>query len=102
MTDIDKEKSIYLFVHGKKDLEGTAKNLLVKNGFLDEKIIIAKSNEVGNVGEYMAMLWAPNNPSTIKIQKIIKVDKVEKPEGVLGLWKGVTWDDIFEIPLAKE
>ena len=48
------------------------------------------------------MLWAPNNPSTIKIQKIIKVDKVEKPEGVLGLWKGVTWDDIFEIPLAKE
>lgn len=102
MANIDKEKSIYLFVHGKKDLENTAKDLLVKNGFLDKKIIIAKSNEVGNIGEYMAMLWAPNNPSNIKIQKIIKVDKVEKPEGVLGLWKGVTWDDIFEIPLAKQ
>jgi len=102
LANIDKEKSIYLFVHGKKDLENTAKDLLVKNGFLGEKIIIAKSNEVGNIGEYMAMLWAPNNPSNIKIQKIIKVDKVEKPEGVLGLWKGVTWDDIFEIPLAKQ
>ncbi len=51
---------------------------------------------MGHVHEYMALLWAPINPSTIKIQKIIKV---EKPEGVVGLWKGVTWDDLFEIPL---
>ena len=50
----------------------------------------------------MALLWAPRNPSVIKIQKITNVEKVEKPEGVIGLWKGVTWDDIFEIPLNKE
>ncbi|MDH3678123.1 MAG: hypothetical protein OEQ12_07475 [Nitrosopumilus sp.] len=47
----------------------------------------------------MALLWAPRNPSTIKIQKITKVEKIENPEGVLGLWKGVTWDDLFEISL---
>lgn len=102
MTDIDKEKSIYIFVHQQKDLENTLKNLLVKNRFLNEKIIIAKSNKVGNVGEHMALLWAPNNPSNIKIQKIIKVNKIEKPEGVLGFWRGVTWDDVFEILLTKE
>ncbi|MDH3657486.1 MAG: hypothetical protein OEM77_05055 [Nitrosopumilus sp.] len=56
MTDIDKEKSIYIFVHQQKDLENTLKNLLVKNRFLNEKIIIAKSNKVGNVGEHMALL----------------------------------------------
>lgn len=99
MTEIDKEKVVYLFVHGRKDLEDTAKKLLIEKGFLSEKIISAKSNEVGCVNEYMALLWAPRNPSTIKIQKITKVEKVETPEGVLGLWKGVTWDDLFEIPL---
>lgn len=51
---------------------------------------------MGHVCEYLALLWATRNPSTIKIQKITKV---EKPGGVLGLWKGVTWDDLFEIPL---
>ena len=99
MTEIDKEKSVYLFVHGRKDLDDTTRNLLVENGFSDDKIISAKSNEIGQVNEYMALLWAPRNPSTIKIQKITKVENVEKPEGVLGLWKGVTWDDLFEIPL---
>ena len=59
---IDKEKSIYIFVHRQKDLENTVKNLLVKNRFLNEKIIIAKNNKVDNVGEHMALLWAPNNP----------------------------------------
>jgi len=102
MENIDQNKSVYLFVHGQKDLEESSKNLLVENGFSNDKIILAKSNMVGNIGDYMALLWAPRNPSVIKIQKITEIEKVEKPEGVLGLWKGVTWDDLFEISLAKE
>jgi len=73
--------------------------ITVGNSFSKDKIILAKSNNVGNVDEYMALLWASKNLSAIKIQKITKEEKVEKPEGVLGLWKGVTWDDLFEIPL---
>jgi len=102
MEKIDQNKSVYLFVHGQKDLEESSKNLLVENGFSKDKIILAKSNMVGNTGDYMALLWAPRNPSVIKIQKITEIENVEKPEGVIGLWKGVTWDDLFEIPLAKE
>ncbi|MDH3501494.1 MAG: hypothetical protein OEL69_03185 [Nitrosopumilus sp.] len=102
MVTIDQDKAVYLFVHGRKDLEESSKNLLVENGFSKDKIIIAKSDIVGNIGDYMALLWAPRNPSVIKIQKITKVEKVERPEGVLGVWKGVTWDDIFEIPLAEK
>jgi len=99
LTEIDEEKSVYLFVHGRKDLEDTARDLLVENGFSAGKIISAKNNEVGQVSEYMALMWTPIHPSTIKIQKITKVENVEKPEGVVGLWKGVTCDDLFEIPL---
>ena len=47
---------------------------------------------------YMAMLWMPPNPDHIKIQQITKVDQVE-PEGVIGLWKGVSKDDIDTVQL---
>ena len=46
----------------------------------------------------MAMLWPPPNPDHIKIQKITKIEHVE-PEGVIGLWKGVSKEDMFTIPL---
>jgi len=31
-------------------------NLLVENGFSNDKIIIAKSNVVGDIGDYMALM----------------------------------------------
>jgi len=46
----------------------------------------------------MAMLWMPPNLDHIKIQKITKVEDVE-PEGVTGLWNGVSKEDLFTIPL---
>ena len=98
MTEIDTQKTVYLFLHGKMDLKEKATNVLVANGFVSEKITMALPNKVGNVGDYMAMLWMPQNPDHIKIQQITKVEDVE-PEGVTGLWKGVSQDDLDTIPL---
>lgn len=98
MNQIDPHKSVYLFVHGRRDLEPVATNALVSNGFSKDKITSAKPDEVGSVGDYMAMLWMPPNPDHIKIQKITKVEQVT-PEGMTGLWKGVSKDDLFTIPL---
>jgi hypothetical protein len=98
MSQIDTQKSVYLFVHGRRDLETAATNALVTNGFAKDKIHSAKPDQVGNVGDYMAMLWMPPNPDHIKIQKITKVDQV-KPEGMIGLWKGVSKEDLFQIKL---
>ena len=98
MNQIDPQKPVYLFVHGRKDLESVATNALVANGFPKDKIISATVDKVGNVGDYMAMLWMPPTPDHIKIQKITKVDAV-KPEGMTGLWKGVSKEDLFTIPL---
>ena len=95
---MDFDKNVYLFLHGKMDLQEKAVNALVSNGFLKEKIIIASPDKVGNPSDYMAVLWMPPNPDHIKIQQITKVEKVE-PEGMLGLWKGVSKDDINKIPL---
>ena len=87
---------------GAADVEKLAKettvNALVANGFSKDKIVIALPSEAGNVDDYMAMLWMPPNPDHIKIQKITKVDPADA-EGMVGVWKGVSKDDIFEIKI---
>ena len=98
MVEIDSEKDVYLFLHGRMDLQQKSIDALVANGISKEKIILALPNKVGNVGDYMAMLWMPPNPDHIKIQKITNVEQVE-PEGMVGLWKGVSKEDLDSIPL---
>ena len=98
MSQIDNQKQVYLFVHGRLDLEPVAINALVSNGFSKDKITSARPDKVGDVGDYMAMLWMPPNPDHIKIQKITKVEQVI-PEGMTGLWKGVSKEDILQIKL---
>ncbi|MBT5201267.1 MAG: hypothetical protein HOK63_07205 [Thaumarchaeota archaeon] len=98
MAEIDTQKDVYLFLHGKMDLREKATTALTTKGFAADKITMALPNKVGNVGDYMAMLWMPPNPDHIKIQQITKIDEVE-PEGMIGLWKGVSKDDVDTIPL---
>ena len=99
MAEINTQKSIYLFLHGRMDLKEKAESAIIAKGFSKEKIIMASPNKVGEVGEYMAMLWRPPTPDQIKIQEITKVEEVE-PEGMVGLWKGVSQKDIDSIPLG--
>ena len=98
MSEIDSGKDVYLFTHGRMDLQEKSVNALLAKGFSKDKIITAMPNKVGSIGDYMAMLWMPPNPDHIKIQKITNVEEVE-PEGMIGLWKGVSKEDILTIPL---
>ncbi len=97
-SEIDREKDVYLFLHGRTDLQEKAVTALVAYGFSREKIIKASSENVGSVGDYMAMLWMPSDPDRIKIQLITGVKEVE-PEKIFGLWKGVSKKDIDTISL---
>ena len=98
MAEIDTQKDVYLFLHGKMNMREKAESALISKGFSKEKITMALPNKVGNLGDYMAMLWMPPNPDHIKIQQITKVEDVE-PEGMIGLWKGVSKEDVETIPL---
>ena len=98
MADIDTTKNVYLFTHGRQDLIEKSTNALTENGFSKDKIIMALPSQPGDVGDYMAMLWMPPNPDHIKIQKITKVEPAEA-EGMIGVWKGVSKDDLFEIKI---
>ncbi len=99
MSEIDSQKDVYLFLHGRMDLQEKAVSALTSKGVSKEKITMALPTKVGKVGDYMAMLWMPPNPDHIKIQQITKVEEVE-PEGMIGLWKGVSKDDIETVPLG--
>lgn len=98
MVDVDSSKKIYLFLHGRMDLNEKVMAALADNGFQKENIVMASPKQAGEVGEYMAMLWMPPNPDHIKIQQITAVEACE-PEGMIGVWKGVSKDDLFEIKL---
>ena len=98
MADIDTTKNVYLFTHGRQDLIEKSTNALLANGFSKDKIIMADPSKAGDVDEYMAMLRMPPNPDHIKIQKITKVEPAEA-EGMIGVWQGVSKDDIFEIKI---
>jgi predicted metalloprotease len=98
MAELDNQKKVYLFLHGRMDLKEKAMNALATKGFTENNVVMALPNKVGEVGEYMAMLWMPPNPDHIKIQQITKVEVVE-PEGMIGLWKGVSKDDIDTVSL---
>ena len=98
MAEIDTQKNVYLLLHGKMDLKEKATYALTSKGFSADKITMASPNKVGSIGDYMVMLWRPPTPDQIKIQQITKIEKVE-PEGMIGLWKGVSQDDVDTIPL---
>lgn len=98
MTEIDASRNVYLFLHGRMDLKDKAESALLSRGFAKEKIVMAVPDRVGSVGDYMAMLWMPPNPDHIKIQEITEIKAVE-PEGMIGLWKGVSKNDIDSIKL---
>lgn len=98
MSEVDPTKDVYLFVHGRVDLQQRSIDALTAKGFSKDKIVSALPDKIGQVGDYMAMLWMPPNPDHIKIQRITKVEPVE-PQGMIGLWKGVSKEDLFTIPL---
>jgi len=100
-TKIDSQKEVYLFLHGRADLQERAETSLVAYGFQKEKITVASSENVGSVGDYIAMLWRPPRPDHIKIQKITKVKEVE-PDKIIGFWRGVSGKVIDIIFLEEE
>ncbi len=97
-TEIDPQKDVYLFLHGRADLQEKAVTALVAYGFSKEKIIKASSENVGSVGDYIAMLWRPPRPDHIKIQLITGIKEVEY-EKIFGFWKGVLKKNIDTISL---
>ena len=99
MVEVDSSKKVYLFLHGRMDLHEKMLNSLENNGFQKDNAIMGNPKQAVEVGDYMVQLWPPGpNPNHIKVQQITAVEECE-PEGMIGVWKGVSKEDLFEINL---
>jgi hypothetical protein len=71
MINLDHTKTIYLIVHGQKQLEEKVREKLVSNGFKSERMQFANLDKAGEAGEYVAMVWPPMSAREIIVSEIM-------------------------------
>lgn len=104
-STVDTTKTIYIIVHGKKDLVDQVKEKLAFRGFEKEKMQNAHLDKAGNPGEYVAMIWPPMAPKEILVNEIIEPSSESEKNGDSGGIKGMgAWDNVgqrelYRIPL---
>ena len=98
MASIAPDKTIYLIVHGQNQFLSLLKEKLASKGFEKQKMQTASLDKVGNIGEYVAMIWPPMNPKEIVVSTI---GGIKEQDGTgKGAWDSIRQDELFRIPLG--
>jgi hypothetical protein len=95
---LDPARTIYLIVHGQKQLEDKVREKLVSNGFKSECMRLASLDKVGEPGEYVAMVWPPVTPREIVVSEITGKHDGKNQSG-MGAWASIERKDIQRIAL---
>ncbi len=99
-TDIlNTETNVYVIVHGQKDLLGRVTSALVLKGFKYESIQMARLDEAGRVGDYVAMVWPPGRPREIIVSKIVENTQSQSIPSAPGAWEGIKQSELYRIAL---
>ena len=88
-----------MIVHGQKELFEVVKSKLILKGFKEERIIKAKLDEAGNIGEYVAMAWPPGRPQEIIVNQIVDEKQARESTSAPGAWESVQQKELYRIPL---
>ncbi len=97
MTSFNKEKKVYVIVHGQKQHFEKVESNLIQFGFIKDKIIPANMQETGNPGDYVAMIWPPMAPIEIILSEIINFDGNGPGKGA---WADLNKKELERIPLT--
>lgn len=97
---MDATKTVYLIVHGRKQLLEQVKEKLALKGFEKEKMQNASLDKAGNAGEYVAMIWPPMAPKEIVVSEIMGRHEGGGRGGEgMGAWSSVEQKEIYRIPI---
>jgi hypothetical protein len=98
---LDATKTVYLIVHGRKQLLEQVKEKLALKGFEKEKMQNASLDKAGNAGEYVAMIWPPMAPKEIVVSEIVgpRESGVAAGGEVMGAWGSVEQKEVYRISL---
>jgi hypothetical protein len=94
-----KSGNIYVIVHGQKDLLEGVKSELILRGFKEENILMAKLDEAGNTGDYVAMVWPPGKPREIIVSQIVENKQSQDKSLAPGAWEALQQNELYRIPL---
>jgi hypothetical protein len=90
-------KTVYLIVHGQRQLLEKVQGKLVEKGFKKENMKPASLEKVGSNGEYTAMVWPPMSPQEIIVSEID--DNLAGQAKGMGAWSSVGQKELYRIPL---
>jgi hypothetical protein len=96
---IDSTKTVYIIVHGQKQLFDQVQDKLASKGFEKVKMQKASLDKTGTPGEYVAMAWPPMNPKEIVISEITGSSANVNPDTPIGAWASVEQKELDRIPL---
>lgn len=94
-----KPGNVHVIVHGQKDLlEGVIPKLLLK-GFRKEDILMARLDEAGQIGDYVAMVWPPGKPQEIIVSQIVGNNQSHEKSSAPAAWEALQQKELYRIPL---
>ncbi|MGC2428997.1 MAG: hypothetical protein WA421_18330 [Nitrososphaeraceae archaeon] len=98
---LDATKTVYLIVHGRKQLLEQVNEKLALKGFEKEKMQNASLDKAGNAGEYVAMIWPPMAPKEIVVSEIVgpRESGVAGDGEGMGAWGSVEQKEVYRISL---
>ncbi len=96
MTNYNKEKNVFVIVHGQRQLFETVKSKLVSTGFKNDRIIPAQLDKTGSPGDFVAMIWPPMSPTEIILSEIIDFNGTGQG---MGAWASLNKKELQRISL---
>jgi hypothetical protein len=98
MSNYNTEKSVYVIVHGQRQLLEAVKAKLSALGFQNDKLVAAELNKTGSPGDYVAMVWPPMAAKEIILSEIIDFSNTDGRG--MGAWASLNKKELGRIPLS--
>src|SRR3569833_685385 len=98
-SKIDDMKTVYIIVHGQRDLFERVQEKLTSKGFERSRMQKASLDKAGNEGEYVAMIWPPMDPKEIVVSRILGTAANANVNTPLGAWASIEQKELYKIPL---
>ena len=102
LLNIDRTKFVYLVPIKNNDLLDLVKSRLIELGFEKNQIINEDARKLGQVGDYIAQVWLPNEPTHLKVDIITKVATLSPQKEGDGELKYVSSHGLVEIELFEK
>lgn len=99
MLEIDKNRFAYIVPLRNIELLGIVESRLIELGFTKNQIVNEDPRKFGQVGDYVAQVWMPDEPTELIIGRINKVQDLPPQRAGDGEFHIIQHDKLITIEL---